>query len=161
MTKVCVFSDSHQCSANMMHAVSLENPDYVFFLGDGESDINAVMKEHPAPTYYCVRGNCDQHSALPIIQNTTICGIKIFSTHGHTYAVKTDSSFCDLRYTAMEADANIVLFGHTHIPYRDRSLGMEILNPGTIGNVSAPTYGVITIDAGAITTELKTLQPHP
>ncbi|MCM1217157.1 MAG: YfcE family phosphodiesterase [Roseburia sp.] len=157
MEKVCVFSDSHHCVVNMMRAISLETPDYIIHLGDGESDMHPVKKEFPEITAYCVRGNCDLHSALPLVQKIEIEGKRIFAAHGHMYNVKSDSTFWDLRCAAMEADADIVLFGHTHLPFKDRSLGMEILNPGTIGNVERPRYGVISIGNNTVSTELKEL----
>ena len=71
--------------------------------------------------------------------------------------MKTDSSYWELRCAAMEADADIVLFGHTHVPFKDRSLGMEVLNPGSIGVGKEPTYGLVTIDSGLVTTAIKHL----
>lgn len=57
----------------------------------------------------------------------------------------------------MEVDADVALFGHTHTPFKDRSLGMEVLNPGTISNVQHPSYGIVTISAGKIATQIKYL----
>lgn len=51
----------------------------------------------------------------------------------------------------------MVLFGHTHAPFKDRNLGIEVLNPGTISNVQHPSYGVVAISAGIITTAIKCL----
>ena len=157
MAAVCVFSDSHGYSENMLRAIEEESPDCVFFLGDGAADIAAVVKKHPQLTVHIVRGNCDTHSAAPIILRATIDGKKFFAAHGHTFDVKTDATFDELRSAAMEADAAVVLFGHTHVPFKDRSWGMEILNPGTIGDTAAPSYGIVRIENGTICTELKTL----
>ena len=60
------------------------------------------------------------------------------------YNVK--SGYTRISYAAMEADADILLFGHTHIAHRDTGLGMEIMNPGSIGMGIRPSYGVIKID---------------
>lgn len=156
--KICVFSDSHGCSENMLWAIKEESPDYIFFLGDGASDMEAVRKVYPHITACIVRGNCDTHSAAPVVLRKTIDGKKFFAAHGHTFNVKTDPTFWDLRSSALEADADVVLFGHTHGPFKDRSLGMEVLNPGTIGNTSAPSYGIVRIADGSISTELKMLK---
>lgn len=51
----------------------------------------------------------------------------------------------------------MVLFGHTHTPFKDRNLGTEVLNSGTISDVQHPGYGIVAICAGNITSELKCL----
>ena len=155
--KICVFSDSHGSSKHMLRAVEKESPDCIFFLGDGASDIAAVTKQHPQLMAYIVRGNCDAHSAAPVVLRETIAGKKFFAAHGHTFDVKRDPTFWELRSSAMETDADVVLFGHTHSPFKDRSLGMEALNPGTISNIQHPSYGLVTISAGSITTMIKYL----
>lgn len=158
MATIFVFSDSHGYSENMLHAIEEESPDSIFFLGDGAADIAAITKRYPRLTVHAVRGNCDTHSAAPIVRKIIIDGKKVFATHGHTFDVKNDVSFLNLRSAAMEADSDVVLFGHTHTPFKDRSLGMEILNPGTIGNTAAPSYGIVRIANGTICTELRTLK---
>lgn len=155
MTKICVFSDSHGYLDHMLGAISQEAPDYVIFLGDGERDICRAEKQFPSIGFLRVCGNCDRHSNAPLVLNTVIAGKKIFAVHGHHYKVKYDSSYSTLRYAALEADADIVLFGHTHMPYYDRNLGMDIMNPGSISCMNPPTYGVIMIESGNVTAELK------
>lgn len=158
MATICVFSDSHGYSENMLRAIERESPDCIFFLGDGAADIAAVARRYPQLTVYAVRGNCDTHSAAPVILKTTIDGKKFFAAHGHTFDVKTDASFLELRSAALGTDSDVVLFGHTHAPFKDRGWGMEILNPGTISNIAAPGYGIVRIANGTICTELRTLK---
>lgn len=158
MATICVFSDSHGYSENMLRAIEKESPDCVFFLGDGAADIAAVARRYPQLPVHTVRGNCDTHSAAPLILKTAIEGKWFFAAHGHTFDVKNDASFWELRSAALEADSDVVLFGHTHTSFRGKSLGMEILNPGTIGNTAAPGYGIVRIANGTICTELRTLK---
>ena len=42
MTKICVFSDSHGNSENMIQAIEMEKPDIVIHLGDGAGDMSDV-----------------------------------------------------------------------------------------------------------------------
>lgn len=157
MTRICVFSDSHTYMENMLRAMTEESPKYVVYLGDGEQDMHKVATQFPHTEVNFVRGNCDHNSSRPEVLKVTIEGKKIFATHGHAFNVKTDRSYWELRCAAMEADANIVLFGHTHVPFKDKSLGMEVLNPGSIGDIKDPTYGLITIADGVVTTAIKHL----
>ena len=57
--------------------------------------------------------------------------------------------------SALEADARLVLFGHTHVPYHDRVWGMEMINPGSIGYGSKPSYAVVELDETGVTADLK------
>ncbi|MDE7242480.1 MAG: YfcE family phosphodiesterase, partial [Oscillospiraceae bacterium] len=143
---------------NMIQAIAEEQPDYVIFLGDGEQDLNRTKKRFPGVEFLHVRGNCDLHSAAPLVLKTAIAGKKIFAVHGHHYDVKFDESYSTLRYAAMEADADIVLFGHTHVPYHDKSLGMDVLNPGSVSRIYSPTYGVLEISGGDVTAEIRQMQ---
>lgn len=155
MTKLLVFSDSHGCAGHMLRAIEAEAPDGIVFLGDGERDLHEVMRRFPNLPVKSVRGNVDGQSAAPLLLRDTIEGKRVFAVHGHEYNVKYGGGIQRLCYAAMEADADIVLFGHTHAPYSDRYLGMDILNPGSIGSNARPTYGVVTIADGAVATRIK------
>ena len=155
MKRICVFSDSHGYGEHMARVIRAERPDLVIHLGDGESDLRRLEREVPDLPVENVRGNCDVHSdALPVLR-TTVGGKRIFATHGHKYNVKLDPQYQRLLYAALEDEADIVLFGHTHVPYRDRVLSMDILNPGAVGDVACPTYGLVTIDGDRVTTEIR------
>ena len=150
MAVIYVFSDSHGFSGNMLRVLSAAQPDLLLFLGDGEVDLEPVRKRFPDLPLKTVCGNCDRYSSSPEKLLFTYEGVRIFMTHGHTFGVKEDPSAFQLRLAALEADAGIVLFGHTHEALCDYSLAMHILNPGTIGDVPSPSYGVITLDGSAV-----------
>ena len=153
--KVLIFSDSHGYAQHMIDAVAQEQPDRVIFLGDGERDVYALMRRFPDLPIDSVRGNVDERSSAPLLLRTTYGKKRIFAVHGHEYNVKNESGVKELLYAAMAADAHIVLFGHTHTPYKSRDLCMEVLNPGTISDVEHPTYGVLTIGDWSIETAIK------
>ncbi len=155
--KLIVFSDSHGVSKNMIRAAELEKPDFCFFLGDGEHDLDALRCRFPRLPIQAVRGNCDVFSSLP---RTLVCaagGLKIFATHGHLYSVKTDPVFRELCEEALAADADVVLFGHTHEPFCDHTMGMDLLNPGSIGPSTRPSYGLILTGEGRTGTAVRFL----
>ena len=155
--KFIVFSDSHGVADNMIDAVRKEKPDLCFFLGDGEHDLALLQKRFPRLPVNAVRGNCDVFSTLPRALCCAAGGLKIFATHGHLYGVKHDPIFRELCEAALEADADVVLFGHTHDPFRDRTLGMELLNPGSIGPTTRPSYGLILTDGETTETSIEYL----
>ena len=102
-----------------------------------------------------VRGNCDLRSTQPLVLNAVVAGVRIYAVHGHQHEVKYDDAVRELCRAALRADADVVLFGHTHRPYLDRHLGMEILNPGSIGRVRTPSYGLLTIENGRVDAEIR------
>ena len=154
---IYVFSDSHGYANNMLEAIKNEQPDMIIHLGDGTSDLAVVAMQYPDLPVECVRGNCDRFSTALMELNTTIEGKRFYAVHGHMFDVKRDPEIRRLKMAAMENDADIVLFGHTHMPYKDRSWAMEILNPGSCGEISMPTYGIITIANNAIKTEIRAI----
>ena len=156
--KICVFSDSHGYAGNMIMAVRLENPALCFFLGDGETDLVTLRGSYPDLPIYTVRGNCDLRSTQPLILNAVVSGFRFYAVHGHQHEVKYDDSVRELCYAALRADADVVLFGHTHLPYLDHHLGMEIMNPGSIGKVKNPSYGLLTIEDRRLSAEIRYLK---
>lgn len=155
MTKILVLSDSHGEVESMVQAVEAEQPDIVIHLGDYTADCDRLCQRFPKLQITGVRGNCDYRSAVPELRKLHVDGKLIFAAHGHVYNVK--SGYMRICYAAMEADADILLFGHTHIAHRDTGLGMEIMNPGSIGRGRNPSYGVITIDGDKTELEIKYL----
>ena len=152
--KFIVFSDSHGVAEHMIRAVEQEKPDLCFFLGDGERDLERLQKRFPALPVNAVRGNCDVFSTLPAVLVCAAGGLRFFATHGHLYGVKHDPICRDLCEAALETDADVVLFGHTHEPFRDRTMGMVLLNPGSIGPTTRPSYGLIRSGGGRVDAEV-------
>lgn len=155
MKRICVFSDSHGSPEGMLLAVRAEKPDLVIHLGDGEGDLYRLEREFPGLPIENVRGNCDWRSTSLKTLRLTVEGKRIFAVHGHEYDVKRDRELRALKQAALDDEADILLFGHTHSPYTDHTLGMDVMNPGSIGEGAAHTYGVITIENGAVTMGLR------
>ena len=153
MRKICVFSDSHGHSEGMVLAVRAEKPDLVIHLGDGEGDLHRLEKTFPELKIENVRGNCDWRSRAPAALRLAVAGKRIFAVHGHEHEVKRDPTLQRLRAAADDAD--IVLFGHTHSPYTEDDGVIRLMNPGSVGEGAARTYGVILIDGDAVTMALR------
>ncbi len=155
--KFIVFSDSHGDVDHMIRAVRLEQPSMCFFLGDGEYDLTRLQRRFPSLPVNAVRGNCDLRSTLPRALTCAAGGLRIFATHGHLYGVKHDPIYRELCEAALAENADVVLFGHTHEPFRDRTMGMELLNPGSIGPTTRPSYGLILLDGDWVETAVRYL----
>ncbi len=144
--KVLVVSDSHGDVENMARAVELTQPRMVLHLGDGWRDAEVLMGRFPELPLERVPGNCDYRGRDAAERLLLIGGKRIMICHGHTLGVKTDLAM--LLRTAVERGADAVLFGHTHQPFVDIRRGIVMLNPGSIGSYSRPTYGTLTFPDG-------------
>ncbi len=153
-----VFSDSHGRVSNLLEAYGkqIKKPDAVIFLGDGLRDISYCDFEVPL---FCVSGNCDIFSAFGgiVAEDELIMvlgGKRIMMTHGDRYSVK--STYTRICMAADRNDADIVLFGHTHVPFEkylsegECEFGVTLkkplcmMNPGSIGGHPA-SFGIVEI----------------
>lgn len=153
--RIVVISDTHGDFSNFELVMS-EQPkaDLFIHLGDCERDLDDIRPLFPDRRFLGVSGNCDFGSATPAEGETVAAGKHIFYTHGHTYHVKYGPA--DVVDEARRRKADIVLFGHTHLPVATYEDGLYIMNPGSLGHPIAggPTYGVIDITEAGIVTNI-------
>ena len=143
---VLVLSDSHGNVDNMIRAVERVQPHRVLHLGDCQRDLAALQAQFPAIPMEGVPGNCDWGSCGQPERLMELGGVRIFMLHGHTRGVK--SSPMAAMYAAKEYGAQVLLFGHTHVPLVDNDGSLLTLNPGAAGDRLRPTCGVLTIENG-------------
>lgn len=147
--KILVISDTHGFIDNAVSLIKKINPDYTFHLGDMAEDCKRLEALFPQKIIACVKGNNDYFDkSYPLERIATIDGKKIFACHGHKYNVK--SSLLPLTLKAKEVDADIVLYGHTHLAHLEEYDNFVIMNPG-----SRSTYGIIETDNGKINAKVK------
>jgi len=137
----------------MLNAIYLEAPDIILHLGDNFKDCEAIEQEYPEIMLRSVRGNCDYGFSGLVIDEFTLEGKRFFMTHGHTFSVKTGIS--RIIATAIEREVDILLFGHTHIPYESEVDGLMVINPGSIG--LGKSYAVLEVENGKVSCEHKLL----
>ena len=85
-------------------------------------------------------------SIRPYVREEILAGKRFFLTHGHLYGVKSDLT--RVVYAARERSADILLYGHTHVPETDYEDGLYILNPGSIHG--GGTYGVADLSPAGV-----------
>ncbi|MBQ6798113.1 MAG: metallophosphoesterase [Oscillospiraceae bacterium] len=154
MKKLLVLSDSHGAKETMLQIVRLEQPDLICHLGDYIRDCEWLREQVSGIPVFGVVGNCDYRSEGSDQILTSVEGVRIFACHGHAYHVKF--SLMSLRYAAMEQNAALCLFGHTHSPYLLELDGLTLLNPGTCGG-TAPCYATVSLADGKAVCSLKRL----
>ena len=151
--KILVFSDSHRSLSGMYTAIDRHQPQQVIHLGDVLSDVEEVAKHYPKLPFCTVPGNCDGwFTTAPLKKQITLEGKSILLSHGHRWGVKSgyDGAIADARAVG----ADILLFGHTHVPLcRQLEDGLWMMNPGP----ARSSYGLIELENGKI--RCAVLQP--
>lgn len=149
MSRALIFSDSHGRLDKLLDVLSQHpDADAIFHLGDIASDADRLRRSFPGPVYI-VRGNCDYAPELPENLVFDYAGKKVAMSHGHRYLYQGTLDL--LKYWGREQRADIVMFGHTHVPCLEQNSNMVLLNPGSISkprqSTKIPTYTVMEITA--------------
>ena len=148
--KLLVFSDSHGCLSTMEQTVIREKPDHILHLGDHIRDAEQLREKFPFPLT-AVPGNCDPTSRNAAILLPEFQKKRIYMTHGHLHGVKLQ--YQRILYAALEAEADLLLFGHTHQPECFYERGLWVMNPGACGRHG--TYGVVELTSEQISCQIK------
>lgn len=167
--KILVLSDSHERTEYMKKALALNaDADLIIHLGDGAFDLSRDLPEG-CQRYVFIEGNGEYYGSFPIDRRyrpqrkalIEFEGKKLFLAHGHNYDVKWGLE--KLIAHAYEEGADVILFGHTHVPLiryipegteldyvgvSDRPL--LLFNPGSIGHALRYTFGLLTFKDGEI-----------
>ena len=144
-------SDSHSGMSFMRRCVETVKPDVMIHLGDYFDDGETMAEENPHIRIHQVPGNCYRYRLIryePEVRCYAIGGVKFYMTHGHLHNVKVNRY--QLLLEARKMDAQVVLYGHTHVAdcYREAD-GLWVMNPGACGS-SGGSVGLIEITDGAI-----------
>lgn len=130
MRRVLIMSDSHGRNENVQRAIEKAGKiDLMIHLGDVGREYLQVERMSGVPTYM-VAGNNDYGGFLKDMCIIYIGSHKVLLTHGHRYGVHFGVD--RLRYLALENECDIVMYGHTHVPFLDDGEDVTILNPGSI-----------------------------
>lgn len=116
---------------------------YLFHMGDNTADAMWLADNMPDTKVIYVRGNCDFNDPARDFETVILKGNKIILTHGHKLKVKY--GYERALYYALENEAHALLFGHTHIPYKDYEDGVWLINPGSAGEDSSGAMTVCTL----------------
>lgn len=144
--RILVFSDSHSDVNSCISVIErIQGVDMILHAGDYLRDALILKKAYPDIPFHCVAGNCDVGASNKeeIIEAD---GKTIFLTHGDLYGVKRE--YTRILYKTQEYDADIAVFGHTHIPYYEKINDVALFNPGSVRYTR--TYGVIEIEDGIL-----------
>ncbi len=160
--KLIVVSDIHGRYERLISLMDMHSDaDVLIFLGDGLRDLDRAGANDYGFTVFSVRGNCDGMSFLsyapaPEELVFSLGGYRFFALHGHTRGVK--QSYERAVNASLEKEADVLLFGHTHIPeekyisFDDGTKPVHIFNPGSLGasGDGKAHFGLVEIRNGGI-----------
>ncbi|MDO5089110.1 MAG: metallophosphoesterase [Leptotrichiaceae bacterium] len=129
--KILICSDSHTRLEYFQKAIEKENPELVIFAGDHSTDAIDMSLVYDKIPFRIVRGNTDYYDReTKDTEIFEINGKKILLTHGHLFGVKGNLN--ELEKKALSENADICIYGHTHIEYMKEKDGIIYLNPGAL-----------------------------
>lgn len=130
--KILIVSDTHGDNSNFYKVLkSVGKIDYLIHAGDIQGSSNEIINAADCPSYM-VSGNNDFSFSLNKQELFSISGNTFLLVHGHKEGVYFGTD--RLVYKAAELGANIVVYGHTHIPrvQYDEEYKIWIVNPGSL-----------------------------
>lgn len=149
--KILVLSDTHGHIERAEEVIwQNRKSDLIIHLGDNIRDADDLSYIFPEILVESVRGNCDYAAPeTPSEKLLEYMGVRIFITHGNVYNVK--NGYSRLIHKAELVDADLVLFGHTHIAETFAHGKAIFLNPGSLSEPRSgrkPSYAVIELKEG-------------
>lgn len=155
--RILVISDTHGDTNKAEEAIrSNKGLDLIIHLGDYFRDAQKLSDMFPNIPIEYIYGNSDfMIDDVPAEKMLVINGKKIFITHGHRYSVKWD--YDKLYKKAEETHADVLLFGHTHIPDLIEKSSYYVLNPGSTSDPrddSNESYAIIDINDDKVAPKL-------
>lgn len=146
--RIIVVSDTHGRIDSFVKSIkSIERPKFIIHLGDYVEDGEKIQSITNIETVI-VKGNGDYfNQKYEEDKLLEIEGKRFFITHGHKYSVR--NRLDTIMYRGEELKADVILFGHTHIPIILEEANMMIMNPGSPsyprGVEREKTFGIIDI----------------
>ena len=153
--KIGLISDTHGHVPNTVHT-ALAGVNCILHAGDvGPMDVITEL-EAIAPVY-AVMGNTDHGIALPETRLEEFDGRKILIHH----IVDVDYPSQTVRELLSTEKPEIVVFGHTHMPFDERRSKIRFINPGSASQPrggTAPSVAILELSGEPPTLQSIALQ---
>ena len=155
--KLGLISDTHGHVPNAVHA-ALAGVDYILHAGDvGPMDVITEL-EVIAPVH-AVLGNTDYGIALPVTRLEEFGGRKILIHH----IVDVDFPSQTVRELLSREHPEVVVFGHTHMPFDELRSRIRFINPGSASQPrggTAPSVAILELSGETPTLQSIALQEY-
>jgi uncharacterized protein len=166
--RLVVVADTHvpdrvsELPPQFLDAVAALSPTAILHAGDISTQVVLDQLSMFAPVI-AVKGNRDfsLYRKLPLITSAVIGGVKVGMTHGHggfwryvldkyQYITRGYELTFHQRYLmSVLPDAEVIIFGHTHVPVCESRGNQLFFNPGSLSGSQRfePVYGILEINS--------------
>jgi len=150
--KILIISDTHGRNHHIKNVLDKVGPiDLLIHLGDMEGGEDFI-KSITSCQIEMISGNNDYFNRLPKEKIIKIGKYTVMLVHGHRYGVNYNTT--DLQEAAVRNKADIVMFGHTHVPMIDLSGEVWVINPGSLSlprqQGKIPTFIIMDLDSNGV-----------
>ena len=146
--RILVISESHGRNDDVAGVIrQVGHIDMLIHCGDVERGDDYIRSLVDCPVHM-VAGNNDYDLELPSYDIFDLEDYKVMVVHGHRFQVFRGIE--RLKDYALQNHIDIVMFGHTHMPFIEIGEDVTILNPGSISyprqSDHMPTFLIMEID---------------
>lgn len=128
MPKVLILSDSHGWREEIEIIKERHQHEVDAMIHCGDSELAYDSDELNG--FHKVRGNMDFDVQFPTELQVQSGSLHFLVVHGHLH--QTNSTLMNVKYRAEELGANVVCFGHSHVPGVEKVDQILFINPGSI-----------------------------
>jgi hypothetical protein len=153
---IAVVADTHsRPHPDIALHLTARSPDVILHAGD-IGDLVVLDGLRKVAPVIAVRGNIDERVELPDVITLGVTSseqrvLTLLLMHIAVYGPKIRA---DAARLARAAGANLIVCGHSHVPFIGRDQGLTVFNPGSIGprRFTLPiVFGMIEIAGGKLT----------
>ena len=127
MGRILIISDSHYLKKEALidFIQQFDQLEGVIHCGD----IYFNYQDGDIPHFYICKGNND-FAQIPSVHHFQLGGLTFTTTHGHQnyFAYQPET----LKTLLQDYPADVICFGHSHVPYLYQDEKITIVNPGSI-----------------------------
>jgi uncharacterized protein len=160
LVRIGVLSDTHGNLAKARLAIKqMGEVDAIIHAGDHYMDATSLNIE-TGIKMHAVVGNNDYHKEGPSELEVKINDFKFYILHGHQFGYARTRSQ-KLYYAGFEKSAQVVIYGHTHVPHLEWVNGILLFNPGSVYRPRSdygPSFGVLEIESNSIKPKIYQLK---
>jgi putative phosphoesterase len=148
--KIGLISDTHGKLRTQVLEL-FEGVDVILHAGD-IGDLGIISELETLAPVHAVHGNTDDHDVRARYGESVeleLAGVKILITHGHLFGSPTP-----LLLRRSFPNADVVVYGHTHVPLIDREAKPLLINPGAAGPARfrlKPSIALLEVPALTVT----------
>lgn len=163
--KIGALSDTHFTRPNKLLDFILDvvfkDTDVILHAGDIVSRL--VLERLQERDVIAVCGNMDDYDVIEAVPQTrivSVAGKRIGLIHGWGAKQGLENRIIE---KFQEKKLDLIVYGHTHVPYWGKIAGIDMFNPGSASQnryLEAGTVGIIDIEDGTLDARILVVRPE-